>query len=113
GLLFITVLVTLAYFFHIVTFYFILKWVPKIVVDFGFPPSSAAGILVWANVGGAIGGAIFGVLTLRYGIRALTIGALILSTAAVALFGRTPHDLTLLSEVCALAGFFINGAIVG
>jgi MFS family permease len=113
GLLHITVLVTLAYFFHIVTFYFILKWVPKIVADFGFPASSAAGILVWTNVGGAIGAAITGVLTLRYGVRALTIGALILSTAAVALFGRTPHDLALLSAVCAFGGFFTNGAIVG
>src|SRR4029079_4570160 len=34
GLLHVTVLVTLAYFFHIVTFYFIVKWVPKIVTDF-------------------------------------------------------------------------------
>ena len=29
------------------------------------------------------------------------------------LFGRTPHDLTLLSAVCAFSGFFTNGAIVG
>src|SRR5215831_4887254 len=113
GLLQITVLVTLAYFFHIVTFYFILKWVPKIVADFGFPASSAANILVWTNVGGAIGGAVVGILTLRYGVKGLTIGSLILSTAAVAWFGRTPHDLTLLAVVCAFGGFFTNGAIVG
>src|SRR5262252_6464422 len=113
GLLNITVLVTLAYFFHIVTFYFILKWVPKIVADFGFPASSAAGILVWTNVGGAIGGAIVGILTLRFGIKGLTIGSLIFSTVAVAWFGRTPHHLTLLSTVCAFGGFFTNGAIVG
>ena len=31
-----TVIVTLAYFFHITTFYFIVKWIPKIVVDLGF-----------------------------------------------------------------------------
>lgn len=113
GLLPITVVVTLAYFFHIVTFYFILKWVPKIVADFGFAASSAAGILVWTNVGGAIGGALLGILTLRYGVKALTIGSLLLSTAAVVWFGRTPHDLTLLSIVCAFGGFFTNGAIVG
>ena len=59
GLVHITVLVTLAYFFHITTFYFIMKWVPKIITDFGFPPSSAAGVLVWANVGGMIGGALW------------------------------------------------------
>jgi MFS family permease len=90
-----------------------LKWVPKIVADFGFPASSAAGILVWTNVGGAIGGAIVGILALRYGIKGLTIGSLILSTVAVAWFGRTPHDLSLLSTVCAFGGFFTNGAIVG
>ncbi len=41
GLLAITVLVTMAYFFHITTFYFIVKWVPKIAVDMGLAASSA------------------------------------------------------------------------
>ena len=41
SLLPITIVVTLAYFFHITTFYFIVKWVPTIVVDMGFAPSSA------------------------------------------------------------------------
>jgi benzoate transport len=113
GLVHITVLVTFAYFFHITTFYFILKWVPKIIADFGFPASSAGNVLVWTNVGGATGGTILGLLTQRYGVRGLTIGAMILSTIAVALFGQTPHDLVMLSAVCACAGFFTNGAIVG
>ena len=113
GLLASTVIVTLAYFFHITTFYFIVKWVPKIVVDFGFPASSAAGVLVWANVGGATGGALFGLLTQRYSVKALTIGMLVLSTALVALFGRTPPDLERLSLICAAAGFCTNAGIVG
>ena len=73
GLVAITTIVTLAYFFHITTFYFIVKWIPKIVVDLGFPPSSAANVLVWTNVGGATGGAVFGLLTLRFGLKPLTI----------------------------------------
>jgi MFS family permease len=113
GLLGTTVVVTLAYFFHITTFYFILKWVPKIVVDFGFPASSAAGVLVWANVGGATGGAIFGLLTQRFDVKALTIGVLLLSTVGVGLFGGTPPDLARLSLICAVAGFFANAGIVG
>jgi MFS family permease len=31
----------------------------------------------------------------------------------VSLFGVTPHNLTMLSVVCAASGFFINAAIVG
>jgi benzoate transport len=113
GLGHITVLVTLAYFFHITTFYFIMKWVPNIVTGFGFPAATAAGVLVWANVGGMMGGALFGALTQKFAVRALTIGSMFIATVMVSLFGITPHDLTMLSAICAAAGFFVNGAIVG
>lgn len=109
----LTVLLTLAYFLHVMTFYFLLKWVPKIVVDMGFTPSSAAGVLVWANVGGASGGAVLGLMSLRYGLKPLTIVAFILSTIAVMVFGRGQADLAQLSLICAIAGFCTNAGIVG
>jgi len=109
----ITVLVTLAYFLHITTFYFILKWVPKIVVDMGFTPSSAAGVLVWANVGGASGGAVLGLLSLRFGLKHLTMLVLVLSTVMVSVFGRGQADLAQLSLVCAVTGFCTNAGVVG
>ena len=108
-----TVLVTAAYFLHITTFYFILKWVPKIVVDMGFTPSSAAGVLVWANVGGAAGGAVLGFLSLRFGLKHLTIFVLVMSTIMVAVFGRGQANLAQLSLVCAITGFFTNAGVVG
>src|ERR1700734_2885471 len=80
GLLATTVIVAVAYFFHVMTFYFVLKWIPKIVVDMGFAASSAAGVLVWANLGGATGGAVLGLLGLRFGMKALTIGVMLIST---------------------------------
>lgn len=108
-----TVLVTVAYFAHIVAFYFILKWIPKIVVDMGFAPASAAGVLVWANVGGAIGGAVFGLLTQKVGLRPLTLAALMLSAAMLAVFGRGQADLSQLALIAGLTGFFTNSAVVG
>jgi benzoate transport len=109
----ISVLVTVTYFFHITTFYFIVKWVPKIVVDMGFAPSAAAGVLVWTNVGGAVGGAVLGALTQRMGLRPLTIAMLVGSTAMVAAFGHGQTNLAQLSLICALVGFCTNGGVVG
>ena len=109
----ITVLVTAAYFFHITTFYFIVKWVPKIVVDLGFAPSSAGNVLSWTNVGGATGGTVVGLLAMRYSVKRITITVMLISTIMVTLFGRTAPDLVKLSLICAAAGFFTNGAITG
>jgi benzoate transport len=108
-----TLIVAATYFFHIITFYYLLKWIPEIVTRMGFEPSSAARILVWTNVGGATGGAILGLLTMRYGVKALTIGAMVLSTVMVIFFGQTPADLQKLAFISACCGFFTNAAIVG
>jgi MFS family permease len=113
GLIGITVLCTATYFFHIMTFYFLLKWVPKIVVDMHFSASSAAGVVVWTNVGGILGGLVLGLLTQRAGLKPVTIGVMLLSAVAVTLFGRSAADLRQLSLLCACAGFCINAGIVG
>jgi MFS family permease len=113
AMLMTTALVTAAYFFHITTFYYLIKWVPKLVVDMGFMPSAAAGVLVWVNVGGATGGALFAVLTQKFNLKTLTMAVLLLSTAMITIFGYTPADLQRLSFICALSGFCINAGIVG
>jgi benzoate transport len=114
GLRGITLLLTLAYFAHIVSFYFILKWVPKIVVDLGYPPAQAAGVLVWANVGGAVGGAIFGLLAQRFALKPMTIVVLAISSVMVALFGAAGvRSLGGLAALACASGLFTNSAVVG
>ena len=113
GLALSTVLVTAIYFLQATTLYFILKWVPKIVVDMGFVPSSAAGVLVWANVGGAVGGVVLGLLTQRFALRRLIFWFLVASAAMVAAFGHGQATLTTLSLICMLTGFFTIGSVVG
>jgi MFS family permease len=70
-------------------------------------------VLSWTNVGGATGGTIVGLLALRYSVKRITIAVMLISTIAVTVFGRTPPDLVKLSAICAVAGFFTNGAITG
>ena len=113
GLFKITMLVTLTYFLHVTTFYYILKWVPKIVTDMGFAASSAGGVLVSANVGAMIGGAIFGLLATKFDLRRVMMIFLLFSAAFVALFGQTAADLDQMSLLAASAGFFTNAGMVG
>jgi MFS family permease len=56
---------------------------------------------------------VFGALTARVGLRPLSIVILVLTGAAVALFGRTPADLVTMSYLAAIAGFFGNAGISG
>ncbi|MDB5706011.1 MAG: transporter [Sphingomonas bacterium] len=109
----LTILLTLAYLAHIMTFYFILKWIPKIVVDMGFAASAAAGVLVWANVGGASGSLLLGLLTAKMRVRTLTMVVMAFSAVLIAIFGRGQADLSQLAIVAAAAGFFTNAGVVG
>jgi benzoate transport len=113
GLILATVLISLGYFAHVTSFYFIIKWVPKLVVDLGFPPRDAAGVLTWANVGGATGVALFGLIATRVELKALTIAALLGSSAMVVWFGRGSHSLVELATTVAIAGMFTNSGIGG
>jgi benzoate transport len=108
-----TVLLTLVYTLHFITFYFLLKWVPKIVVDMGYPAAAAAGVLVWANVGTAIGGAGIGLLSLRFAIRPLTVALLLASAVMVWVFGHGQASLTQMSLICAITGVCTSGGGAG
>jgi len=109
----ITVLLTVIYFSQLLTFYFILKWSPKIVADMGFAPSAAGGVLVWANVGGLAGSLLYSALSLKVPMRKLIAGFMVASAVMVAMFGRTSPDLGTLALAAAAGQFCANGVIVG
>lgn len=113
GLASITLLLTLSYFGHMMTFYFLVKWIPKIVVDLGYAPALAGGVLVWANVGGATGAITMSLLTQRFSVRALVVGAMLCGAVAVAAFGQGFTTLGTLSLVACIGGFFTNAATAG
>lgn len=106
-------LLTVAYFAHIMSFYYILKWIPKIVVDMGFSPSLAGGVLVWANVGGAAGAIALGLFSQRFNVKWLVACALAASVGMLTVFGLGYETLAQLSLVAAAAGFCTNAAVVG
>jgi MFS family permease len=109
----VTIMLTAAYFMHILTFYFILKWVPKVVADMGYTASSAGGVLVWANVGGLLGGLAFAGLSLVLPLRRLIIAFMLASLATVTWFGQPHEGLRALSWAAAIGGFCTNAGVVG
>lgn len=113
GLASVTVMLTAVCFFHMMTFYFLVKWIPKIVVDLGFAPASAGGVLVWANVGGAIGSIVVSLLSQKIGIRPLVVASMVLGAGAVMAFGQGFTTLGGLSLIACVACFFLNAAIAG
>jgi len=109
----VTLLVTAAYFAHIFTFYFMLKWVPKIVVDMGYVASSAAGVLVWASIGNALGGVLLGLMARRLPLIWLMVGGMLMSIVMVNVFGQGQADLHKLVLIVAATGFFTNFGLAG
>ncbi|MBO9499169.1 MAG: MFS transporter [Novosphingobium sp.] len=109
----VTVLLTIAYFAQIMFFYYIQKWIPKIVVDMGFDAASAGRVLVAANVGNLAGAITIGLISQRFRLRPLVIGAMLLGVVAIGVFGLGFRDLVQLSIAAAVGAFFINAGAVG
>jgi len=109
----VTLLLAFGYMFHTFTFYYILKFAVQIVADTGFSQPEAASTLTWANIGGAIGGALFGFLLKKWGIKGPTIIAAILGALAVVWFGVGHGELVEWRAATFFTMFFLNSAIVG
>lgn len=109
----VTILLTAAYFAQILFFYYIQKWIPKIVVDLGFDAAEAGRVLVAANVGNLAGALVIGLASQRFNLRPLVAGAMLAGFLAIGAFGLAGADLTRLSITAAVAAFFVNAGVVG
>lgn len=113
-----TIVLSVGYAAHALTFYYILKMAPSIISDpqFAgqeFTKAQGASVLAYANLGGALGGACFGWFMHRFGIKRATMVTLAISAAMVARFGYGAETLTGWTWAVVLTGMFTNAAIVG
>ncbi len=113
-----TMLLSFGYTFHALSFYYILKMVPNILADpkfvgLSFTRPEAAGVLAYANLGGALGGAVFGWFMYRFGIKRATMVALAMSVLLIGYFGLGRETLTGWTLAVIAVGLFTNSAIVG
>jgi predicted MFS family arabinose efflux permease len=87
--------------------------VPKIVVDMGFDPKTAAGMLTWVSLGGAVGGALFGLIATRVPLKILTVITLLAGCLMIVRFGYGAADINRLKATLAFTGLFTNAGIAG
>ncbi|MFV3128943.1 MFS transporter [Niveispirillum sp. KHB5.9] len=109
----VTLLLTVAYFAQIMLFYFVQKWVPKIIVDMGHTPAEATRVLVAANIGSLASAVLIGLASQKLPLRPLVMGSMVAGFFAIALFGSGLSGLGALSLVVAVAAFCINAGVVG
>jgi benzoate transport len=108
-----TTLATLAYSLHVFTYYYVLKWLPTIVVDMGFQATSAAQVLFWMNIGSVVGAISFGLFAERIGLKRLTTAVMLMCVVAVVALSKSPRNLQELSFICSCVGFCGSAGIVG
>ena len=108
-----TITIAASYFLHVTTFYYLIGWIPALITGAGFTPSDGSSASVWANLGGAIGGAVFGIVSARIGVRRPLLFTMVAGAVAMVWFGFAPHVLTTMKAAGFMADFFINAGIVG
>lgn len=108
-----TILLTLAYLTHVTAYYYFVKWIPKLIVDMGFDASTGGAVLTKAMLGGAIGGGLLGVISLKIGIRKATIIALVGAFVMLNVFGMASPDIAMLGWIAGITALFSNAAAVG
>jgi MFS family permease len=94
-------------------FYFVMSWTPKLLVAAGLSTQQGITGGVLLNVGGIIGGALFGYLSSRINLRKLSAAYLIITAVTLILFGLYASDLNSAFAIAVLIGAFIFGAITG
>ena len=95
------------------SFYFVVSWTPKLLVDAGL--STAQGISAGAilQAGGLIGALVIGLLGSRYEVNKLAAWFFMLSVVLILTYGWADAELTTLMILSAMMGFFLIGAMIG
>jgi len=113
GLMTTAALLCVAFFMVMLSFYFVLSWTPKILVDTGMSISQGISGGVLLNIGGIVGSILLGYVSVRLDIKKLIAVYMLITAALMALFANVTTFNTGLMALTLALGFFIFGSIVG
>lgn len=112
-LLWQTILMVVAYFAYMVSFYFMTTWAPTSVANLNQQPLLAPQLVVAFSVGGIAGNIVFGIIASKVNLRILTPIFLILATAALSYFGFAGATMPAAWWTLFVASFFVCAGTAG
>lgn len=102
-----------AFFCVMMSFYFVLSWTPKLLVDAGLRAEEGISGGVLLNLGGIAGALGLGLLAARVGPFRIVAMTMVAGAVSVALFGLLGHGIALAMPLALVVGYLIFGSMVG
>ncbi len=112
-LVYTTALFCLAFFIVMFSFYFVLSWTPKLLVEAGMSTTEGISGGIILNVGGVVGSLLLGYLSARLAIHRLVAVYMLASACLMVIFSSADTFGPFMFSTALLLGFFIFGAMVG
>ncbi|AEC19395.1 hypothetical protein PT7_0855 [Pusillimonas sp. T7-7] len=107
-------LACLGYFGFSLSQYFILNWMPRLMVDAGYTDAGAISFSIITNIGAIVGCAVVGIFTAKWGVRMVTVTMLVITAVAIAAFGTLPLEAVgLIRTSSFFIGFASFAAAIG
>jgi len=108
-----TLAIWLAFFLVMASFYFVMSWTPKLLVQAGMSASQGITGGVLLNVGGMFGCTLFSLLSARMPLRSLLYAYLMSGVATLVMFGFVMSSLEVSMMVAVAIGAAVSGCIGG
>ena len=108
-----TLMLWSAFFLLMFSVYFSLSWTPKLLVQAGLSAQQGVTGGVLINLGGIVGGSLFGALAVRMRLAHITVGAFLVYAVFTALFGAVSGALGLAFAVAFGMGVFLFASMAG
>ena len=93
--------------------YFLMSWIPKLMVDTGYSESVGRDAFFLFNLGGVLGIYLLGALSTRFKLTNLIFGLLVLSAAGMVVFALSPGEKNLLLALIFVVGLCQQGGFTG
>ena len=113
GLAASTLLIWVAFFMIMFTFYFVMSWTPKLLVTAGLSTQQGITGGVLLNVGGIVGTSLIGFLAAKYRLSRLLIIYFLVSAVLMSVFVSLTNNLHLAFLTALALGVFVNGCVAG